>query len=285
MALTVASEAMANERDAAVYELEEIWDDDWFQEGDHRRIQSIIDMLPSDAGSLVDVGCGNGLFVNTLSKARNADRPDRIVGVDRSEAALRHVDVEKHKCDIGALPFDDGEFDIVTCLEVVEHLPLETYRAALAELARVSKRWAVVSVPYRQNLRASLVECPECATRFNADYHLRSFDEGSLRGILSRHGFRHVATKMIGEATHYIGYDAIRGLMRPPQPPSYTICPMCGYEDRQALARELARKKEAKELGAGDDDIKPWKRVIKRLWPQRSTYTWCAVLLEKEAGH
>jgi SAM-dependent methyltransferase len=58
---------------------------------------------------------------------------------------LHRTDVDRPGEDIQALGFADGEFDLVVCNHVLEHVPDD--RAAVAELARVTRGVAVVSVP------------------------------------------------------------------------------------------------------------------------------------------
>lgn len=41
------------------------------------------------------------------------------------------------------LPFEDGEFDLVYCSSVVEHVPVERRNAFATELQRVSRGWFV----------------------------------------------------------------------------------------------------------------------------------------------
>jgi SAM-dependent methyltransferase len=131
--------------------------------------------------SLLDVGCGDGFFCHWI--ARRA-RIGRLVGVDVSEPRLararaRYPGVEYRPGELPALPFDDGEFEVVTCIEVLEHQPDPV--ACLKELARVGQRYVVITVPHCERLRETL--CPHCLRTFPADGHLHSFDENGLRRI------------------------------------------------------------------------------------------------------
>lgn len=273
--------------DAAVYELEEIWSIDWFPQSDHDRIQELIFMLPAGAASLLDVGCGNGLFVNELNEASPDIRPHRLHAVDRSATALKHVEVENCRCDISNLPFRDNEFEIVTCLEVVEHLPLDIYTAALSELTRVAARWIMISVPFEQNLKESLCECPSCATRFNPNYHLRSFDMAKLRNLLQEKGFIATTTRFLGSREEYVGYHRIRRLLssssRTKDPfPAFTICPMCKYSEPDALAAAaVARKRRVREHARTSRRSSGLRQLAKWLWPKRQRHAWLGVLYEK----
>lgn len=105
--------------------------------------------------SLLDVGYGSGIFFPELAR-----RADRLVGVEvhgdetRVGDALHRlgVDVELRPGSILELPAEDGEFDAVVCLSVLEHL-LEL-GGALSELRRVlaSGGMAVLGFPVRQPL-------------------------------------------------------------------------------------------------------------------------------------
>ena len=143
------------------YELPEIWEEEWFSQEDRDRFRQVSTLIPPDAKTLVDVGCGNGMFVNSLRKS-DAKRFDRIAGVDRSAAALAHVAAPRCRARVDALPFLDRSFDVASSMEVLEHLPVEVFPSALSELARVARKYLLVSVPYRQDLAASLSRCPSC---------------------------------------------------------------------------------------------------------------------------
>jgi SAM-dependent methyltransferase len=87
--------------------------------------------------SMLDAGCGEGEML------RRGVLPSglRAVLLDRNPDSSAQL-----LADVRELPFADSSFDVVTCLEVLEHL--EEPRAALRELARVARRAFVVSVPF-----------------------------------------------------------------------------------------------------------------------------------------
>src|SRR5688572_10620308 len=136
--------------EASYYENSEFWSGELFDEADRQRFDFVISNIDPQVKSLLDVGCGNGMFLQRV----RALRPDikTLHGVDRSAAALAHVGVPTTQASIDSLPLPDREFDCVTCLEVVEHLPIGIYERALNQLARVSRRQLLLSVPYEQDL-------------------------------------------------------------------------------------------------------------------------------------
>lgn len=108
------------------------------------RLRSTIE--PMQASSVLDAGCGEG---ETVARLRDA-LPKRIVAIDVDPTAVeftarRFPKLEVSRASVYELPFDDDAFDLVLCLEVLEHL--DEPDRALAELVRVSSRHLVVSVP------------------------------------------------------------------------------------------------------------------------------------------
>src|SRR5919197_730605 len=115
----------------------------WWYRGRRRVLRAALGRLALRDGAVVlDAGCGSG---RTLEELR---RYGRVVGVDASAAAVRTAHargrIEACVARLEALPFADDTFDLITCLDVLEHLRDD--RAALAELRRVSRPegWLVV---------------------------------------------------------------------------------------------------------------------------------------------
>jgi SAM-dependent methyltransferase len=81
--------------------------------------------------AVLDVGCGGGQLLALVASRTSA----RLVGIDAREQQLP-AGVEYRTADITAgLPAGDGEFDVVTLGEVIEHVPHPD--ALLREVRRV----------------------------------------------------------------------------------------------------------------------------------------------------
>ncbi|MEZ0242747.1 MAG: class I SAM-dependent methyltransferase [Sphingomonas sp.] len=217
--------------EADYYENAEFWTDDMFV-GQRPRFQAVLDLMPADARTLLDVGCGNGAFVHFIADAgRNFDR---VHATDRSATALARVRAEKTPSSIDALPFKDREFDLATCLEVIEHLPLGIYEKGLENICRVADKYVLLGVPFEEDIEADLVRCPACTGKFNPDYHLRTYTEDTMNRLLQPYGFEPMAKVLTGEMKRYRfvsdWMDRRRRAARTGNPFDTAIpCPMCGF--------------------------------------------------------
>lgn len=110
-----------------------------------RWVDSVLDSVPKGA-RLLDVGAGEGALVE-----RYRERGHDIIGVD---SAYGSESVKK--ADLLSLPFDDGAFDTVLCLDVLEHVPLLSQPKAVEEIVRVMKPNArlIMSVPNLAHLHS-----------------------------------------------------------------------------------------------------------------------------------
>lgn len=88
---------------------------------------------------VLDVGCAGGFMAEALAK-----RGATVTGIDPAgaaiEAARRHADEHglSIRYDVGkgeALPYPDDSFDLVVCVDVLEHV--ESVDACIGEMARV----------------------------------------------------------------------------------------------------------------------------------------------------
>lgn len=147
------------------------------------RIMTIIQMIPNDVDSLLEIGCGDGRIINNLK-----NKYENIYGMDISNEALKNVKTPKIKGRIENIPFPDNSFDIVLCSEVLEHLPNTIYEKALKELQRVAKKYILISVPNEENLQIGNVKCPQCASSFHVYGHLRSYSLSHMKDLFDFYG-------------------------------------------------------------------------------------------------
>jgi len=148
-------------------------------------------LLNADPQSLLDVGCGEGVLAKrfaTLLEGR------RVVGVDLEEPSLQRGWEQNAAPNLTfaiaraeALPFAEDEFDLVSAIEVLEHLP--DPQRALAEMARCAKRHLLVSVPREPLWRAlNVARGAYLSALGNTPGHLNHWSARSFVNLLSRYG-------------------------------------------------------------------------------------------------
>lgn len=99
---------------------------------------------------VLDVPCGAGRFAALL-----AARAAAYYAADLSRAMLAHAPGPRLQAAAARLPLCDASFDLVLCLRLLHHFEQPQERVAvLRELARVGRRYAVVSWYDRASLPA-----------------------------------------------------------------------------------------------------------------------------------
>jgi SAM-dependent methyltransferase len=140
---------------------------------------------------VLDYGAGPGYLVEQLLQ-----RGAFVSAVEFSESTVQDLNqrFRRDRCWQGAkpfqatrLPWDDGSFDLVVCLETIEHLLPDHLNPVLRELQRVVRPGGQVllTTPNDENLRDQTVFCPNCACEFHRWQHVRRWNESTLRSHLS----------------------------------------------------------------------------------------------------
>jgi SAM-dependent methyltransferase len=140
--------------------------------------------------SLLDVGCGEGVLTERWARLIDG----RVVGIDLDDPLLHEQwrtrtapNLEYRVMKAERMPFGDGEFDVASAIEVLEHVPDPEH--TVAEMARVADRRLLVSVP-REPLWRGLNLARGAYVRHlgNTPGHLNHWSKRSFVRLLSRHG-------------------------------------------------------------------------------------------------
>jgi SAM-dependent methyltransferase len=123
----------------------------WWYRGRRRIIEVELGQLPLPPHALVlDAGCGSGRTLPEL------ERYGEVSGIelspDAAEVARGRGAYDVRIGRLEELPWGDETFDLITCLDVIEHTPDD--RVTLRELHRVTRPggYLVVTVPAYQAL-------------------------------------------------------------------------------------------------------------------------------------
>jgi SAM-dependent methyltransferase len=152
----------------------------WWFRGRRAVIAAELDSLrlPRPARSL-DAGCGSGRTLLMLAPY------GPVSGVELNEEAAAVArgrgDFDVRDGRLEELPFDDESFDLITCLDVIEHTPDDV--VTLRELHRVAapEAWLLVTVPAYQSL---------WSRHDVTNHHYRRYGRASLRAAAVAAGWR-----------------------------------------------------------------------------------------------
>lgn len=167
--------------DPSAYDVvHEVEESHWFFVGRRRILSRLLDesLDELDRPRILDIGCGTGATMGFL------ERYGQVTGIDVSLKAIRYCQVQDRSrlclADGASLPFADRSFDLVTALDLLEHLPQEA--RGLQEIWRVLKNGGrvVLFVPAFMFLWSDF-------DRFSG--HHRRYTRGELRQRVEEAGF------------------------------------------------------------------------------------------------
>lgn len=100
-------------------------------------------------GKYLDVGCGRG---DSLAVAMSLGYFTQGVEVVDYLCVPPTIILVEGAHD---MPFEDNKFDVVTCMDVMEHIPEEDVDLVIAEIARVGKE-CLFGISYRSSIRMDM---------------------------------------------------------------------------------------------------------------------------------
>jgi 2-polyprenyl-3-methyl-5-hydroxy-6-metoxy-1,4-benzoquinol methylase len=156
--------------------------------------EDALDELLAQAGpaSLLDVGCGEGVLVHRW--AERLGDSCRLVGIDLEEPSIQAGWAQRQAPNLSYevmraenLPFADGEFELASAIEVLEHVPDPEH--TLAEMARSAKGHLLVSVPREPLWRmVNMARGAYWSALGNTPGHLNHWSKRAFVALLSRYG-------------------------------------------------------------------------------------------------
>jgi len=152
--------------------------------------------LPCEA--FLDAGCGDGRYLAALA----VELPARRAGFDISdrilETAGQRVDADLRQGNLEAIPFADGEFDLVLCSQAIEHVLHAD--VAVGELARVLRPAGtlIISTDNARNYVTRTINAPRTlavralglrGARGRVESPATAYTHRAFRALLERGGF------------------------------------------------------------------------------------------------
>ena len=151
------------------------------------RVHKVLGVLKGiQPQNLLDIGSGRGVFLWPLLDAFPFLPVTCIDRLDYRIADIQAVhnggiaQLTARQGDVTALPFADHSFDVVTMLEVLEHIPATT--KALQEVCRVARRFLLLSVPSKED---------------NNPEHIHLFNQTRLRQLLQEQGITRISVEYV----------------------------------------------------------------------------------------
>lgn len=197
------------------------------------KIIRIMDAIPSDVKSIIDIGCGNGAITNVIGEKYN------VTAVDRSANALENVKTDKITASSDSIPITENSFDMVFSSELLEHLPGSILDGTISEFKRLTKKYIFITVPNDENPDKLSISCPECNYKYNSPNHLRSFNIKELASHFPEYNL--ISTFTYGKKVRYYNRNILKlkTSLSPsnswipyywmPKDKRKTMCPSCEF--------------------------------------------------------
>jgi SAM-dependent methyltransferase len=230
------------------YELDTLAVEDgyWWYRGRRRIVLDVVRKLslPTEP-RILDAGCGSGRNLVELSGSGS------VVGL---EPSLRGAEVARARgvgevvvAEIDTMPFGDSCFDLITCLDVLEHI--EDDLAALRALRRVVRPGGVllITVPAYPRLWSSHDEL---------NRHCRRYTRSALLGRTSEAGWRplrttHFNALLLPVAAAWRLGDRLRSSDAPPASELVSTPAVLNWFLEQPLRAEAALLRSGRRIPAG----------------------------------
>ena len=157
------------------------------------RVADLLRLVPAELHAALDVGARDGHLSQLL-----VDRVEQVTALDLDRPVIDDPRIQCVKGNAASLEFSDASFDLVLCAEVLEHIPVPTLATSCAEMSRVSRRFVLLGVPFRQDIRLCRTTCHHCGGKSPPWGHVNTFDVPALADLFP--DFVIATTSYVGQA-------------------------------------------------------------------------------------
>lgn len=114
-------------------------------------IKKIVRALPRGL-AVLDLPCGTGRVSEVITRFTSnlvcADISEDMLDVARRKLAPHNTNIAYRVIDAEKIEFPNASFDLVTTIKLMHLIPYDVQARVLREIARVSKRWIIVTYAY-----------------------------------------------------------------------------------------------------------------------------------------
>jgi ubiquinone/menaquinone biosynthesis C-methylase UbiE len=124
----------------------------------------VLELCRGLSGSLLEIGCGEGIFLIQLSRINPGLK---LVGIDNDsemirlgdrrikESGLKNISLVWQQAD--QIVFQDSSFDTIVCINVLLNMDLELVKRTLVQMSRLCKPGGRIIFEFRNRLNPFLV--------------------------------------------------------------------------------------------------------------------------------
>lgn len=165
-------------------------------EGVHRRTESLLASIMPNPGRILDVGCGYGFFLEHMARLGWNTKGIEISAM-ASQYGREHLHLDISSRPLPRPDWEDGAFDSVSLLYVIEHLPDPV--SAVKEAHRLLRPGGVLILrwPHTTPIARWLEPWASKLRLYQAPSHLFDFSPETITRLLGGIGFE--------EIRHFIG--------------------------------------------------------------------------------
>ncbi|MEZ5490770.1 MAG: class I SAM-dependent methyltransferase [Gammaproteobacteria bacterium] len=149
-------------------------------ENERARVADLMRLVPDHLETALDIGARDGFIAEQL-----ASKVSAVTALDLETPTISDERIRCIKGDITSLDLPNNSYELALCAEVLEHIPPDKLTLACTELTRVSSRYLLIGVPYKQDTRVGRTTCQTCGQKNPPWGHVNSFSKSKLQALFN----------------------------------------------------------------------------------------------------